>query len=114
MFFRNRLYSLVERGDFKAIQQLEREVDMKKLNPDYKDSSELVAALNSKSVPAARKACPDVDDYLVNVRCMIVLANLGDQDGAYAIADKLYPATGRPYARGDGADLARRTGDRFA
>lgn len=91
MFFRNRLFSLVERGDFHAVQQLEREVGVKKINPDYKDSSELVAALNSKSVSAARKACPETDAYLMNIRCMIALAILHDQDGAYAIAAKLYP-----------------------
>jgi TolB-like protein len=91
MFFRNRLFSLVERGDFKAIQRLEREVEVKSQDPDYRDSSGLVVALNSRSVAAGRRSCPDSDAFLLNVRCMIALANLGDQDGAYAIAEKLYP-----------------------
>jgi TolB-like protein len=91
MFFRNRLYALVGLGDFDAILQLEREAAVKDLYPDYKDSTALVAALKSRSVPAARKACPDTDGYFLNIRCMIALAKLGDQDGAYAIAAKLYP-----------------------
>ncbi len=91
MFFRNRLYSLVDLGDFDAIQQLEREVGVKTLRPDYADSKPIVAAMKSKSIAAARKACPPTDAFLLNIRCMIALANLGDLDGAYAIADKLYP-----------------------
>jgi hypothetical protein len=91
MFFRNRMYSLLNRGDFEAIPQLERDAGVMNFIPGYKDSTALVAALRSKSVPAAKKACPDTEDYLLNFRCMIALANLGDQDGAYAIADKLYP-----------------------
>jgi hypothetical protein len=90
MFFRNRMYSMIDRGDFKAIQQLEREVDVKKLNPDWVDSSDLVGAINSKSLAAAKRACPDTDRWYVNVRCMIALALLGDQDGAFAIADKTF------------------------
>jgi hypothetical protein len=91
MFFRNRLYSLIDRGDFKAIQHLEREVGATKFGPDYKDSTALVAAANSKSIAAARKACPNIDDEILDVRCMIVLANVGDLDGAYAIADRRLP-----------------------
>jgi hypothetical protein len=91
MFFRNRLYGLVERGDFAAIQQLERDVGPTKFMPQYRDSSALVAALKSKSQPALRRTCATGEDILVNLRCMIALAMLGDEDGAYAIADKLYP-----------------------
>ncbi|MCL6699716.1 TIR domain-containing protein [Sphingomonas sp. NSE70-1] len=91
MFIRNRLFSLIDRGDFQAMQQLEREVKIKNLDPDYVTSDELVAALKSRSIAAARKTCPDGDDMLLNLRCMIALAQLGDQDGAYAIAAKLYP-----------------------
>jgi TolB-like protein len=91
MFFRNQLFGLVERGDFDAIPQLERDVDAKNLLPGYHDSAALVAALKAKSIAAAKQACPDTDAFFLNVRCMLGLAMLGDQDGAYAIADKLYP-----------------------
>lgn len=91
MFFRNRMYGLIGRGDFEAIPQLERDAGATNLVPGYKDSTALVAALKSKSIPAARKACPDTDNFTLNIRCMIALANLGDHDEAYAIADKLYP-----------------------
>ncbi len=91
MFVRNRLFGLIDRGDFQAMQQLEREVDIRELNPNYVTSAELVAALKSRSIAATRKICLDGDDMLLNLRCMIALAQLGDQDGAYAIAAKLYP-----------------------
>ena len=91
MFFRNRLYGLLARGDFEAILQLERDMGPTTPQPGYTDSRALVAALRSKSVPAAKKACPDADGFFLNLRCMIALAIMGDQDGAYAIAAKLYP-----------------------
>jgi tetratricopeptide (TPR) repeat protein len=89
MFFRNRLYGLIGKGDFDAMQRLEQEVE-KDLPPNYVRSTALAAALKGKSASAARRACPDTDAYLVNLRCMILFATLGDQDAAYAIADKLY------------------------
>ena len=91
MFFRNRLFGLIGRGDFEAIGRLERDVDVANFMPEYQDSRAIVAALKSRSLPAARKACPDTDDWFVMLRCMIVLASLGDQDGSYAIADKIFP-----------------------
>jgi TolB-like protein len=91
MFFRNRLYGLIGRGDFEAIPQLERDLGVANFMPDYQDSRAIVAALKSRSLPAARNACPNTDDWFVMLRCMIVLASLGDQDGSYAIANKIYP-----------------------
>jgi TolB-like protein len=91
MLFRNRMFGLVDRGDFDAIPQLEREVGATKLMPGYRDSAALVAALHSNSIAAARHACPNNVGILMTFRCMLVLARLGDEDGAYAIADKLYP-----------------------
>ena len=91
MFFRNRMYSLIDRGDFEAMPKLEQEVGVSEFNPDYEDSKTLVAAMRSKSITAARRACPESDAFLLNLRCMIALSKLGDQDGAYAIANKLYP-----------------------
>lgn len=91
MFFRNRVFGLIERGDFAAIQRLELELGAKNLPSDYQSIAPLVAALKSRSIAAAMRACPDTDAYLLNMRCMLALASLGDQDGAYAIGDKLYP-----------------------
>jgi hypothetical protein len=92
-FFRNRFWGLVDRGDFEAILRLEQEMGAKNLPPNYRGSSALVAALRSRSVVAAKRACtPVTENFLLNVRCMLALASLGDQDGAYAIADKEIPS----------------------
>lgn len=91
MFFGNRLYGLIERGDFEAMQRLEQEIGSKDLPTGYSTSGDLVAALKAKSVAAARRTCPNTNDFLLNSRCMIALATLGDQDSAYAITDRLYP-----------------------
>lgn len=90
MYFRNRMFGLIERGDFDALLPLEKEFGMSGM-PDYQDSGAIVAALKSRSAAAMRRACPASDDYIINVRCMLAFAKLGDLDGAYAVADKLYP-----------------------
>ena len=96
MFFRNQLAGLIDRGDFDAIQRLEHDLGAKNLPPDYVGSGPLAAALEARSVAAAKRSCTGVDDFWLGVRCMLVLSSLGDQDGAYTIADKLYPRrTGR-------------------
>ena len=91
MFFRNRMYGLLERGDFGAIKRLEEEVGARSAQSGYRDSVALVAALKSKSIAALREACADSDNFSLNLRCMIASGSLGDLDSAYAIADKLYP-----------------------
>ena len=91
MFFRNRMYGLLHRGDFEAIRRLEQEFGPKNLPSGYQNSDALVAALKTKSIAAARRTCPDTDGFLLNVRCMIALATLGEQESAYVIASKLYP-----------------------
>jgi TolB-like protein/tetratricopeptide (TPR) repeat protein len=91
IFFRNRIYGLVDRGDFEGVRQLEQEVDVAKLAPQYPPSTAIAAAIRSKSVPALRAACPGGDNIDLMVRCMIAFSTLGDLDSAFAIADKLYP-----------------------
>ena len=91
LFFRDRLFGLIDRGDFDAILQLEHDVGATKLMPGYQDSTSLVAAIKTKSIAGARRVCPKTAGFLVSVRCMIALAIVGDEDGAYWIADQLYP-----------------------
>lgn len=90
MYFRNRLWGLVERGDFEAILRIEQDAGSKNPLPNYQESRALIHAMKSKSVAAAKRACAAADDFWLDVRCMIALSILGDQDGAYAIADKYY------------------------
>ena len=91
LLFRNRIFGLIDRGDFEAIARLEQKEDATKLLPGYVVTASLVAALKSKSLDAARQACPASAKALQKTRCMLVLATLGDEDSAYAIADEFYP-----------------------
>ena len=91
LFFRNRLVGLIYRADFDAMERLEREVGGEILPPDYGKSGSIGAAVRSKSQPALRRACADGKDLLISARCMVAFAALHDLDGAYRIADRLYP-----------------------
>lgn len=90
-FFRNRLWGLLERGDFAAMPRVEEEVGTAVLPPDYQRSGPIADALRSKSAEAVHRVCADSDALIPELRCMIAFAMMGDQDAAYAIADKLYP-----------------------
>ena len=90
-FFRNRLYGLLYRGNFEAMHRLEDEVaDV--LPPGYTRSGAIAAAIKSNSQPALGRICARAtpEEFLLWVRCMIAFGMIGDQDGAYAIADKAY------------------------
>ena len=93
LLFWNRLAGLLARGDFEAIGRLEQEVGPKGLPPDYYDSRGLVAAVKSKSAAGVSRVCADADAdaYMLKARCVVAFAKVGDQDGAYSLADKFYP-----------------------
>jgi TolB-like protein len=90
-FFRNRMFGLLERGDFEGVRRLEEEMGAKNLAEGYTDTRTLAAAVQSKSPAVVKQACAGTKPYLLMLRCMIAFAAVGDLDGAYAVADKLYP-----------------------
>ena len=111
LFVRNRVIGLLDSGHFDAILRLEREIGPKQLPEGYEGSSGLVTALKAKSIPAAKRVCSRAERFLMHMRCMIVLATLGDQDGSYAIADEFYPRRfGRTAAESDRIWLDAPTG----
>jgi hypothetical protein len=91
LFLRARLMGLIWRGDFQAIGKAEKDI----ASPRYRPSTAIIAALNSKSTPALRRACADAlsdsVDALFPPRCFVAFNLLGDEDSAYALADKMYP-----------------------
>lgn len=91
MFFRNRMFGLIGRGDFQGMVRLEQEFGPKGLPAAYASSRPLAAALETKSIAGLRRVCRSADEFLLSYRCMLGFAILGDQDSAYAIADKFYP-----------------------
>jgi len=79
----NRWAGAIQRGDFKAAQRIESETG---------EQSAVLLAINRKSLPALRSACPPKTSAFDGILCMLGLARLGDLDGAYAVADRLYPS----------------------
>lgn len=91
LFLRMRLLGLTWRGDLQAVGQLEKTIS----SPRYRSSAPILAALQSKSIPSLRQACADAladgADNLFPLRCFVAFNRLGDEDSAYALADKMYP-----------------------
>ena len=76
---------ILERGDFEAMKRFTDQTG----DPNHRDP--VLAAIHSKSMPAIRVACsaaarPDEDI------CLLALARFGDSDGAFALANRIYPS----------------------
>ena len=85
------IFGLIDRGNFDA-RRVEQEIGPGGLPQEYLNSGLFLSALNAKSIPAAKRICAQAKDFFLNqVRCMLLFSSLGDQDDAYAIADKIYP-----------------------
>jgi tetratricopeptide (TPR) repeat protein len=88
-WFSERLIGLLEAGDFDAIPQLEKELGPDALPQPYRHSGTL--NVNWKTPSAVKRFCTTVELTVLVYRCVLTLASLGDQDGAYAIADRAFP-----------------------
>lgn len=89
--FRDRAIGLLARGDLKAIGALEKRASEAGKKSASASSAALISALDSRSVPRLRRVCAAEADFWMDIRCMIAFSKIGDLDGAYAIADRLYP-----------------------
>jgi adenylate cyclase len=85
IIFAFRQTGMVQRGDFEAARRFGDEV-----GGDFKANPTLVA-ISSKSLPAIRSACSRATD-LNGIMCMLALAKFGDLDGAFTLAERLYPS----------------------
>jgi len=61
------------------------------LPPFYDSALTLAAAVNARSLPGVRAACPKTSIDLKIAECMLGFAQLGDLDDAFAYADLVYP-----------------------
>jgi TolB-like protein/tetratricopeptide (TPR) repeat protein len=96
-FLRNRLMGLLSRDDFHGIGRLAQLPDARGW-PAGQVSGPIISALDSKSVPALRRACaaafsadPNSGPVFLALECLGAFNKLQDEDSAYALADKLYP-----------------------
>jgi DNA-binding winged helix-turn-helix (wHTH) protein/tetratricopeptide (TPR) repeat protein len=82
---------MLERGDFNRLEAIESEPYGRGLAHGF-ETPALFAALRRGNLAEAQNECRIVSDPSIRiVLCMLGLARLGDLDGAYRIADRLYP-----------------------
>ena len=89
----NRVVGLTERGDLAAIDRLDAQLGPKTF-PQWMAVPEglnAAAAGQHLARAAARLAPGPIPNSMQPVYCMLVLAQIGDLDAAYALADPLYP-----------------------
>jgi TolB-like protein len=80
-----RLWGIVQRGDFEAARRFDREIEGQS-KPDP-----VLAAVAERSLAAVRTACPgSVAEGSDGVLCVLALAQFGDLDAAFALADRAY------------------------
>lgn len=89
-----RLSGMINRGDFRTAQQFGREAGLSIA------SNATLTALNGKSLPAIRSACAAAQD-MDGIVCMLGLAQLGDLNSAFLLAERLYPSRVAPTLAGE-------------
>ncbi|MEO7240004.1 MAG: TIR domain-containing protein [Sphingomicrobium sp.] len=89
--FYHRLAGMIDSANWNAMSRLEQEVGPKGSPADYRGFGPLAAAMKSNSKSAASAACSGNENARMIVRCMLILSAMGEQNQAYALADKLYP-----------------------
>jgi tetratricopeptide (TPR) repeat protein len=91
-YFENRLLTLLEQGEWRAVGELEQKAAPDGLPQAYTDSGAIVAAVASHSAAGVTKACGDAQEHWLRLRCFVAYANVGDLDRAFALSETLYPS----------------------
>ncbi|HVU28782.1 MAG TPA: winged helix-turn-helix domain-containing protein [Sphingomicrobium sp.] len=87
-----RVSGMIDHGNYAGIERFEKEVGKEGWPDGYEELAPAAVAARTHSLSGARKACPVAGgDTLKSLFCMSVLAEVGDLDGAFALAERLYP-----------------------
>jgi len=90
--FWDRVYGMMDRGDFAALALFRSELRSEKLSAALEAVPPLANAVRSRDVAGARKTCPLVQPgSFKRDLCMLVFARLGDNDDAFALASQVFP-----------------------
>jgi hypothetical protein len=90
-FFWSRIGGMLEWGDVDRLEAFSSERDSRRLLRGF-EVPELISALRRRDIEQAKRECREPPDPSIRiVLCMLGLAQLGDLDGAYKIADRLFP-----------------------
>lgn len=82
---------LMERGDFKAIAELQRELGPEIFTEDFAGLADVAGAISSNSPAALKQLCSGNEiPWLQQAECMLGLAAVGNLDKSFAIADQLH------------------------
>ena len=90
--FWDRVYGMMDRGDFSALALFRSELRSEKLSAALEAVPPLANAVRFRDVAAARKTCPLVQlGSFKRDLCMLAFATLGDNDDAFALASQVFP-----------------------
>jgi tetratricopeptide (TPR) repeat protein len=90
--FWDRASGIIDRGDVEALVRFEDEVGRDNQPRGYVPMGALAAAVKAGDVAAAQRTCPRSQQLSFRSDvCMLVLARLGDNDDAFALAERLFP-----------------------
>lgn len=85
--FHFRISGMIQRGDFAAALKFSKEADPKA------PVSPVLGALATRASASIKKACGRTDlQNIEPILCMLGLAQIGERDAAFALADRFYPS----------------------
>jgi hypothetical protein len=94
--FWKRLAGLTQSGDFARIAGLGTTGAVQRPPDWFASVPEVAGARLARDLGSLQKLCRNSKGAYTDALCMIALAQLGDMDAAYAIADRIYPPRLRP------------------
>jgi hypothetical protein len=87
----NRFVGFAQRADFEAIEKLDREIQLE-TGSSTDPALSLASEVKTRSETGVRNACAVRNfEFPQLALCMLALAEIGDLDAAYKLADRLYP-----------------------
>jgi DNA-binding winged helix-turn-helix (wHTH) protein len=91
IFYQMRWWGMLARGDFGAIEALEKTYPPGLFAPDDHEPATLMAAVRTGDEKRASSFCRQPAAAASPMTCFVVLQRLGDLDDAFALAHRLYP-----------------------
>lgn len=89
----SRVVGIESRGDYGALERLEGEVEGEKLPLDREAAAAVIAGVRSHDRSGVAHSCAAAGlRWTTQFLCVTALAQLGDLDQSYAIADRLFPS----------------------
>jgi tetratricopeptide (TPR) repeat protein len=92
VIFWDRVYGMLDRGDFARLENFQKELSSANQIRALQAAMPVIAAIKANDAPGVQRQCPPTEAPGLKADvCMLSLARMGDKDGAFTLAWRIYP-----------------------